>query len=79
MAPALTDGSVQTDDLTVVRDFPDGNATGIPDPALGDAAYGGQYHTGCNVLFAAQFFYGQHQVITTAQPDAVTGEISRCG
>ena len=34
MAPGFADSAVQTDNFAVVRDFPDGNTAGIPDPAF---------------------------------------------
>ena len=61
----------------MVRNFPDGDAAGVPDPAPGDAADGGQDHTGGNVFFPAEVFDGAHQVRPPAQPEAVEGHRSR--
>ena len=71
MAPLGADGSVQTDDFTVIVDFADGNTAGIPDTSLRDTSNSGQNHTCGNLLFPAELPDGLHQIIPAAQADTV--------
>jgi hypothetical protein len=72
MAPLTAYRTVQTDDLAVVRNFPDGHAGGIPDPTFRDAPNRRQHHARSNMLLGAQGLDGAHQIRTPAQPDTVT-------
>ena len=71
--------AVQADNFAVFRNVADGNTAGIPDSAFGNAAHSGQDNTGGNILFFADFFDGQHQIVTTAQPDTVTFHLAHGG
>ena len=67
-------GAAQADDLTMLRDIPDGNAAGIPDSSTGDTAHSGEDDTGGDLLFFAQRPDGQQQIRTPAQAQAVAAE-----
>ena len=56
MAPGFADGTVEADNFTVILNLPDGNAAGIPDPALGNTAYGRQNNARGNMFFPAELF-----------------------
>ena len=76
MTPGFTDGTVEADDLTMLRNIPDGNAAGIPDSSFGNAANSRQHHTCSDVLFFAQSFDGQHQIISPAQAHTVASHFT---
>ena len=54
MTPGGADGTVETDDLAMVPDFPDGHAAGIPHSAPGDTPNAGKHHTGTDLLDCAE-------------------------